>query len=131
MESLNRGKQDFERNISGKVKVGRLRKMSDKIPLPFQNNKNIVSPAPNTKAEQKIKACSQATWYVRKTHFHSLFQRIFSPQGYITYRIRKRQYRVNSPQRSHLFIYTHTPDTYSFMDKFYLPSINWREDFQP
>lgn len=61
MESLNRGKQDFERNISGKVKVGRLRKMSDKIPLPFQNNKNIVSPAPNTKAEQKIKACSQAT----------------------------------------------------------------------
>ena len=122
-ESLNRGKQDFERNISGKVKVGRLREMSDKIPLPFQNNKNIVSQAPGTKAEQKIKVCSRAT-YVRKTHFHSLFQRIFSPQGYITYRERKRQYRLNSPQKSHLFIYTHTPDIYGFMENFYLPSIN-------
>ena len=53
---LNRGKQDFERNISGKVKVGRLRKMSDKIPLPFQNNKNIVSQAPNTKSRTENKS---------------------------------------------------------------------------
>lgn len=52
MEPLNREKQDFERNIE-KVKVGSFRKMSDKIPLLFQNNKKLVSQAPNTKAENK------------------------------------------------------------------------------
>lgn len=79
--------------------------MSDKIPWLFQNNKNIVSQAPNTKAEQKIKVGSQATQFLKETHFHLLFRQIFSPQGYFTYRERKKkQYRLNSPQMSHLFI---------------------------
>lgn len=50
-----------------KVKVGSFRKMSDKIPSLFQNNKNIVSQAPNTKGEQKISVFSSDTIPERNT----------------------------------------------------------------
>lgn len=70
---LTEENRTLKETFQEKVKVGSFRKMSDKIPLLFQNNKKLVSQAPKTKAELKTKVCSPITLFLRETHFHLLF----------------------------------------------------------
>lgn len=101
--------------VQEKGKVGRVRKMSDKIPLLFHNNRNMVSQAPDTKAE-KIKACSSVRHCLRDTHplsratsMNTLFTRSLS------------HFQRRKQHTPHNFQMSVPTETNSFTDKFYLP----------
>ena len=99
--------------------------MSDKIPLPFQNNKNIVSQAPNTKSRTENKSVISSNMIREKNTLSLAISMNIFPTGlHYLQRKKKTIQSEQSPKVTSIYIYTNTPDIYSFREKFYLPSIN-------